>query len=627
MKTAKPQKEVKYRRLAAEAVPELWMVQFFSKTLLVLLSFLFGKLSTAIIGTRAAALTTANLKRVILSWQGVVLILVGIVFSLVYIAIDLFFAVVISGKIIRGEDAGFFSSLKESFISLKRFMNPDGISILLYILIAVPLVIGVIFSTDIMRNFQLPNFIMDVVWKRPLFTVLYVAGIAALIVVGFFFIFSVHAVLLSGKTPKEAKKYSFRLVKKHWLRFYLTMILMIVVMIGIRYAVSMLLTRVTNPQFQKVEETIPPGYDVPDLLEGDDAAELTEMDKQVISYRFSVAFYTLGSGLLDLMLHMVFLGLLMLCFTKLYLRFDREEQDGSEYVYLARPKRGTYVLKILLMIGVIVVSILQSLFIALLFDNYVERNRVAIYAHRAGGTLALENSVEGLKKASEHGCTGGEIDVQRTKDGQYIIYHDDDFRRLAGVKKKPSQMTLDEVMALELKDANGSGRVATLEEILDAAREYDMKLLVELKGETADERMADDVVAKIHEMGVEQRVILISLKQELMSYVKQTYPEFETSVVFFAGLGDYTGLDCDYLGVEEGIVNEALCADAHDKGKKVDVWTPNEIESIYQFLDSSADCITTDQVILAEKVQWILDNRPDRMVLEDRLYDFWKQFM
>ena len=59
----------------------------------------------------------------------------------------------------------------------------------------------------------------------------------------------------------------------------------------------------------------------------------------------------------------------------------------------------------------------------------------------------------------------------------------------------------------------------------------------------------------------------------------------------------------------------------------MDVWTPNEIESIYQFLDSSADCITTDQVILAEKVQWILDNRPDRMVLEDRLYDFWKQFM
>ena len=77
MKKAKPQKKVKYRRLAAEAVPELWMVQFFSKLMLILLSFLFGKISTAVIGTRAAALTTANLKKVILSWQGVVLILIG----------------------------------------------------------------------------------------------------------------------------------------------------------------------------------------------------------------------------------------------------------------------------------------------------------------------------------------------------------------------------------------------------------------------------------------------------------------------------------------------------------------------------------------------------------------------
>ena len=627
MKKAKPQKKVKYRRLAAEAVPELWMVQFFSKLMLILLSFLFGKISTAVIGTRAAALTTANLKKVILSWQGVVLILIGIVFALLYIAIDLFFSVVISGKIIRGDKARFFPSLKESFVSLKRFLNPDGISILVYILIAVPIVIGVIFATGFMRSFHLPNFIMDVVWKRPLFAAIYVGGIAALVVIGFFFIFSVHAVLLSGKTPKEAKKYSFRLVKKHWLRFYLSMLLMIAVMIGIRYGANTLLARISNGEFQKVEETIPPGYHLPDFYSDEDAAALTDLDKQVISYRFAAAVYTLGSGLLDLMLHMVFLGLLSLYFTKLYLRFDEKEQEGPDPVYLARPKRMTYWLKILLMIGIIVASVLLSLFIALLFDNAVERNHVAVFAHRAGGTLALENSVEGLRLASEHGCTGGEIDVQRTKDGQYIIYHDDDFSRLAGVKKKPAQMTFEEVMDLELTDANGSGRVATLEEILDAAREYDMKLLVELKGETADEKMADDVVAKVHEMGVEDYVILISLKQDLMTYVKETYPEFETSVIFFAGLGDYTKLECDYLGLEEGIVNEALCADAHDKGKKVDVWTPNEFESLYQFLDSSADCITTDQVILAEKVQKILDSRPDRMILEDRLYDFWKQFM
>ena len=155
-----------------------------------------------------------------------------------------------------------------------------------------------------------------------MFAAVYVAGIAALIVIGFFFIFSLHAVLLSGKTPKEAKKYSFRLVKKHWLRFYLSMLLMIAVMIGIRYGANTLLARISNGEFQKVEETIPPGYHLPDFYSDEDAAALTDLDKQVISYRFAAAVYTLGSGLLDLMLHMIFLGLLSLYFTKLYLRFE-----------------------------------------------------------------------------------------------------------------------------------------------------------------------------------------------------------------------------------------------------------------------------------------------------------------
>ena len=624
-KEPKAQKEVKFGRLATQAIPEFWMVQFFSKIILLLLSFLFGKITTAVIGARVTALTTANLKNVLLSWQGPVLILIGIAFVLIYIAIDLFLSVVISGKIIRGDKASFFPSLKESFVSLKRFLNPDGISILLYVLFAVPL-IGVGFATGVTKSFKIPNFIMDVIMKRPLFATIYVIGIIVLLVIGFFFVFSLHAVLLSGKTPKEAKKYSVQLIKKHWLRFYLSIILVVAIMFGIRYGANLLMARITNAGFKQVEQTLPMNHDVPDLLEGDDIGMLTDLDKEVINYRFASALSTLIPGYVDLMIYMICLGLLMLYFTKLYLKYDQEEQDGTKPVYLSRPKRVTYYLKIILMIGIAIAAVIGSIFIALLFDNYVDRKNVEVYAHRAGGTLALENSVEGLRLAKEHGCTGGEIDVQRTKDGKYIIYHDDDFSRLAGVKKKPAEMTFDEVMELELKDQNGSGKVATLEEILEAARNYDMKLLVELKGETADEKMADDVVAKVHEMGVEKYVILISLKQDLMTYAKEKYPEFETSVIFFAGLGDYTKLDCDYLGIEEGIATEALCSDAHANGKKVDVWTPNDAISLYTFLDSSVDCITTDQVELAEDVQYVLDRRTDRAILEDRLFNFWTTF-
>lgn len=49
---------------------------------------------------------------------------------------------------------------------------------------------------------------------------------------------------------------------------------------------------------------------------------------------------------------------------------------------------------------------------------------ISLIGHRAGGNLANENTVRGLKEAVSHGAYGAEIDVQRTKDGYYIINHD-----------------------------------------------------------------------------------------------------------------------------------------------------------------------------------------------------------
>lgn len=64
------------------------------------------------------------------------------------------------------------------------------------------------------------------------------------------------------------------------------------------------------------------------------------------------------------------------------------------------------------------ISVLLGLFYHQIFDR---ETPVRIIAHRAGGIMASENSIEGLYAAMEHGCYASEIDVQRTKDGHYII--------------------------------------------------------------------------------------------------------------------------------------------------------------------------------------------------------------
>ena len=313
----------------------------------------------------------------------------------------------------------------------------------------------------------------------------------------------------------------------------------------------------------------------------------------------------------------------MFVFTKLYIQFDAAERGEEAPVWFSRPKRKAYVGKILLMIGIAIGVGIAAFLFAVNADSLFGRREPAIFAHRSCGTLGLENSVEGLELALEHGCIGGEIDIQRTSDGYYIINHDNDFARLTGVAKKPSEMTLAEIEELEIQDTTGNGelhKVPKLEEFLVEAKRIGAMLLLELKGETADNQMADDVVVMYCGQVV---VIYISLKDDVMNYLKEKYPESKVASVFFEGIGDFGKLPCDLMGVEEGMASPIIYAMAHSNGKKVDVWTPNTEKSLRLFMDSDVDYITTDEVALAEKVRKDLDSRTQRQLIIDRLQDFW----
>lgn len=628
MKTNKepaPQKKTRFGNLVAESVPDLWMVQFVTSIVLAVLVFIFTRISNAIIGTKVAALTTANMKQIFRSWQGPVLILIGIVFVLVYVALDLFIRVIVTGRILHGEKTGIFRSIKDSVGSIKRFMNPDGISILVYILFAVPLV-GIGFSVGLTKNFIIPNFIMDVVLKKTSFLVLYVVAILVLAVIGFFFLFSVHGVLLSGMTPKEAKKHSFRLVKKNWKKFVLTMLAVIAVTALARFCISYGINAVLQAELDPIEASLPMDYGTKDYSDLSTWFTLTDEDLEIMGFRIGCALSVLEVGYLDMFLTLLASGIIMLFFTKLYLQFDAAERGEEEPSWLSRPKGGAYVGEIILMIGLAAAVAVLCVVLAVDADSYIAKKEPAIFAHRSCGTLGMENSVEGLELALEHGCIGGEVDIQRTSDGYYIINHDNDFARLAGVDKKPSEMTLAEIEELELKDSTGSGKtykVPRLEEFLEEAKRLDATLLLELKGETADEQMADDVVAMVKEYGVEDLMVYISLKEDVMNYLKEKYPETKVASVFFAGMGNFENLPCDILGVEEGMGSPILYWNAHSAGKKVDVWTPNTEEGLKVFLDSDVDYITTDEVELAEEIRAELDARTEREVITDRLKGIW----
>lgn len=88
-----------------------------------------------------------------------------------------------------------------------------------------------------------------------------------------------------------------------------------------------------------------------------------------------------------------------------------------------------------------------------------------LLGHRGAPERARENTLEGFRLALEAGLSGVELDVQRTKEGRFVVRHD-----FLTPKGFVFQLRLEELRALE-------PWVPTLEEVLELLKGYPQAVL------------------------------------------------------------------------------------------------------------------------------------------------------
>ena len=135
--------------------------------------------------------------------------------------------------------------------------------------------------------------------------------------------------------------------------------------------------------------------------------------------------------------------------------------------------------------------------------NHPDRKQLhGLYiAHRGLHGLAEntpENSLAAFRAAVERGYAI-EIDIHITADGEVVVFHDDDLKRMCGVEGRPEDKTLAELKTLRLADTNEC--IPTLRECLDTVGGKTL-LLIEFKcmGRTCDAlcRAADAILREYH---------------------------------------------------------------------------------------------------------------------------------
>jgi glycerophosphoryl diester phosphodiesterase len=233
-----------------------------------------------------------------------------------------------------------------------------------------------------------------------------------------------------------------------------------------------------------------------------------------------------------------------------------------------------------------------------------------IIAHRGASHDAPENTLAAVNLAWKQQADAVEVDVHICRDGRVVVIHDDNTRKIAGVKRKIRHQTWAELQTLEVgrwKAARWSGeRIPDLAQVL-AAVPAGKRLFIEVKCGTQFVAGAREVL----ESQTGRQIVVIGFSFDLMKRVKASFPMLEVcwivefkrrfktgrwspspaAVIEAARATRLDGLD---VGAKGPITREFV-GKAKEAGLNVYVWTVDSPAMARKLFDAGVDGITTNR--------------------------------
>ncbi|MEO3170987.1 glycerophosphoryl diester phosphodiesterase membrane domain-containing protein [Streptococcus parasanguinis] len=231
-------------------------------------------------------------------------------------------------------------------------------------------------------------------------------------------------------------------------------------------------------------------------------------------------------------------------------------------------------------------------------------DQIKLIAHRGDVSKGVENSLEALEAAAKEKAAYAEMDILLTKDHQFVVMHDYNLKRLAGVDKDVKDMTLAEVQGLKIQQDGHTSHIPSFEEYVKRAKELKMKLLVELKPHGSEpENYVDLFVQKMRDLGVEKDYPAMSLDLSVMEKVEKKAPEIKTGYVIPIQFGRFEKVSVDFFAIEDFSYQKNLVTHAHEMKKELYVWTINDKQKLTKYLQQPIDGLITDELTEAQRLK------------------------
>ena len=234
------------------------------------------------------------------------------------------------------------------------------------------------------------------------------------------------------------------------------------------------------------------------------------------------------------------------------------------------------------------------------FHQDLRLHKPYVIGHRGSG-YAIENTFEAVEKANDYGSDFAEIDIQLSKDGIPIVYHDTTMSRLSHVSTSVSQMTAQQFEDTTLQSENYTAQPTTLEHLIQKMQDqhFNIKLLIEFKADSENYReMVNQVVKIVNQYHMGSQTMFMSLHYPTVSYLHHLYPEWWIGYCIYGSIGDIDAsiwnMDIDFLAIEENRASTSLIQKAISQMIPIYIWTVDNEKKMKQYLDMGVSGIITN---------------------------------
>jgi glycerophosphoryl diester phosphodiesterase len=241
-----------------------------------------------------------------------------------------------------------------------------------------------------------------------------------------------------------------------------------------------------------------------------------------------------------------------------------------------------------------------------------------LIAHRGANKQAPENTNTAFEKALRYSVDGLETDVQMTKDGIPVLYHDRTLFKIMKKRKQIADLTYRQLRELDwgswYSSAFAEELLLTLGEMLSSYAGR-TRLMIEIKSRKPDQVSVKSSVLTLKVLEELQKpviydhrenIYILSFDPAVLTLAHKNAPEFNYVLNLSNKAYDETGylsiLEMDAIEihhlyafcVEIKNLSENLTLFAHSHGKKMMTYVCNNARQVNRAMDFNVDAVMTD---------------------------------